>query len=188
MKQQYPLTCWAAFQPQRPPADFKARPAHEVMGIVLRTQSEDLQRIFLLCRDDPENAEWHRLEAFESCPGLSELWPQPFQAKFRAADGAVLKNIRVSGTAKANGSAAGIAAQAKNTQFLGCVNEAAVTSTGEKAGGIAALLDGASSLTGCTNLGAVTGTDGVGGLAGVVNDKESTTASQRRTDKTKSET
>ena len=89
MKQQYPLTCWAAFQPQRPPADFKARPAHEVMGIVLRTQSEDLQRIFLLCRDDPENAEWHRLEAFESCPGLTELWPQPFQAKFRAADGAV---------------------------------------------------------------------------------------------------
>lgn len=95
-------------------------------------------------------------------------------ALFLAADGAVLKNIRVSGTAKANGSAAGIAAQAKNTQFLGCVNEAAVTSTGEKAGGIAALLDGASSLTGCTNLGAVTGTDGVGGLAGVVNDKEST--------------
>ena len=95
-------------------------------------------------------------------------------ALFLATDGAVLRNIRVSGTAKANGSAAGIAAQAKNTQFLGCVNEAAVTSTGEKAGGIAALLDGASSLTGCTNLGAVTGTDGVGGLAGVVNDKEST--------------
>ena len=55
-------------------------------------------------------------------------------ALFLAADGAVLKNIRVSGTAKANGSAAGIAAQAKNTQFRGCVNEAAVTSTGEKAG------------------------------------------------------
>ena len=94
MKQQYPLTCWAAFQPQRPPADFKARPAHEVMGIVLHTQSEDLQRIFLLCQEDPENAEWHRLEAFESCPGLSELWPQPFQAKFRAADGAVLVRFK----------------------------------------------------------------------------------------------
>ena len=90
MKQQYPLTCWAAFQPERPPADFKARPAHEVMETVLRTQSEDLQRIFLLCRDDPGNAEWHRLEALESCPGLTELWPQPFQAKFAAADGAVL--------------------------------------------------------------------------------------------------
>ena len=60
------------------------------METVLRTQSEDLQRIFLLCQDDPENAEWYRLEAFESCPGLTELWPQPFQAKFQAADGAVL--------------------------------------------------------------------------------------------------
>ena len=66
MKQQYPLTCWAAFQPERPPADFKARPAREVMETVLRTQSEDLQRIFLLCRDDPDNAEWYRLEALES--------------------------------------------------------------------------------------------------------------------------
>ena len=64
------------------------------METVLRTQSEDLQRIFLLCRDDPGNAEWYRLEALESCPGLTELWPQPFQAKFAAADGAVLIRFR----------------------------------------------------------------------------------------------
>ena len=38
MKQQYPLTCWAAFQPERPPADFKARPAREVMETVLRAE------------------------------------------------------------------------------------------------------------------------------------------------------
>jgi hypothetical protein len=30
----------------------------------------------------------------ESCPGLTELWPQPFQAKFAAADGAVLIRFR----------------------------------------------------------------------------------------------
>ena len=60
------------------------------METVLRTQGEELKRIYRLCQTDPENAEWHRLEAFESCPGLTELWPQPFQAKFRAADGAVL--------------------------------------------------------------------------------------------------
>ena len=51
--------------------------------MVLRTQSEDLQRIFLLCRDDPENAEGYRLEAFESCPGLSELWRSPFRQSSR---------------------------------------------------------------------------------------------------------
>ena len=94
MKQQYPLTCWAAFQPERPPADFKARPAREVMETVLRTQREDLQRVFLLCRDDPDNAEWYRLEALESCPGLTELWPQPFQANYRAGDGTVVVRLK----------------------------------------------------------------------------------------------
>lgn len=49
---------------------------------------------YLLCRDDPGNAEWYRLEALESCPVLTELWPQPFQAKFAAADGAVLIRFR----------------------------------------------------------------------------------------------
>lgn len=95
-------------------------------------------------------------------------------ALFLATDGAVLKNIRVSGTAKANGSAAGIVAQAKNTQLIDCVNEAAVTSNGEKAGGIAARLDRASSLSGCVNYGSVSGTDGVGGVVGVLTDKDST--------------
>ena len=36
----------------------------------------------------------YRLEAFESCPGLTELWPQPFQAKYDAADGAVLVRFK----------------------------------------------------------------------------------------------
>ena len=90
MKQDYPLHLWAAFQPVRPPADFKARPVSQVMERVLCMQSDALLRLYRLCRDDPDNAEWYRLEAFESCPGLTELWPQPFQVKYQAADGAVL--------------------------------------------------------------------------------------------------
>ena len=90
MKQDYPLHLWAAFQPVRPPADFEERQARTVMDAVLRTQSDELLRLYRLCRDDPDNAEWYRLEAFESCPGLTELWPQPFQVKYQAADGAVL--------------------------------------------------------------------------------------------------
>lgn len=94
MKQDYPLHLWAAFQPVRPPADFKEHSARAVMDTVLRTQSDELRRLYQLCRDDPGNAEWYRLEAFESCPGLIELWPQPFQAKYQAADGAVLIRFR----------------------------------------------------------------------------------------------
>ena len=94
MKQDYPLHLWAAFQPVRPPADFKEHSARAVMDTVLRTQSDELRRLYQLCWDDPGNAEWYRLEALESCPGLTELWPQPFQAKFAAADGAVLIRFR----------------------------------------------------------------------------------------------
>lgn len=94
-------------------------------------------------------------------------------ALFLATDGAVLKNLRVSGTVKANGSAAGIVAQAKKTTVQNCVNEAVVTATGDRAGGIAAQLDSASAVTGCTNRGTISGTDGLGGIVGVVLDKES---------------
>ena len=36
MKQDYPLTCWAAFQPVRPPSDLGALPAAEVLQRVLK--------------------------------------------------------------------------------------------------------------------------------------------------------
>lgn len=90
MKQDIPLSQWAYFQPQRPEGDLKAQPASEAMLEIVRTQSDKLLRLYRLCRDDPENAEWYRLEAFESCPGLTELWTEPFQAKYAVADGAVL--------------------------------------------------------------------------------------------------
>ena len=90
MKQEMTLSRWAYFQPQRPEADFKARSASEALMEIVRAQSEQLLRLYRLCRDDPENAAWYRLEAFESCPGLTELWTEPFQAKYTASDGAVL--------------------------------------------------------------------------------------------------
>ena len=64
MKQDTPLFLWAAFCPERPPADFEARPAAEVLPEVTGTQLEELTRIYERCRDDPENAPWYRLEAF----------------------------------------------------------------------------------------------------------------------------
>ena len=94
MKQDDPLFLWAAFRPERPPAGFEARPAAEVLPEITGTQLAELMRIYKLCRDDPENAPWRRLEAFEHCPGLTELWPQPFQANYRAADGTVAIRFR----------------------------------------------------------------------------------------------
>ncbi len=39
MKQEYPLTFWAAFQPVRPPSDLEARPAAEVLQRVLKSRT-----------------------------------------------------------------------------------------------------------------------------------------------------
>lgn len=94
MKQDYPLSCWAAFQPARPSGDFYTRPAGVALPEIAGTQLSELTRIYKLCRDDPDNAEWYRLEAFEKCPGLTELWTQPFQANYRACDGTVLIRLK----------------------------------------------------------------------------------------------
>ena len=89
MSQVYPLTSWAALQPVRPAGDFKAQHASVAMAEVIRTQIDTLTDVYKRCQSDPRNAEWYRLETFESCPGLTELWTQPFMAKYTASDGAV---------------------------------------------------------------------------------------------------
>ena len=94
MGQTYPLYQWNAFEPQKPPADFKARTACDVLAEVLQTQMEILNRVYTLCRDDPDNAMWHRNDAFESCAGLTELILEPFYAKYSCADGTVLVQFR----------------------------------------------------------------------------------------------
>ena len=41
--------------------------------------------------DDDEEI---RLAAFESCPGLSQIWTQPFQMKFEVADGTLVLRFK----------------------------------------------------------------------------------------------
>ena len=94
MKQDYPLTSWAAFQPVRPPSDLGALPAAEVLQRVLKEQVNTLIHLYRMCRDDPKNGGEYRSEAFESCPGLTELWPQPFQANYRAGAGTVVVRLK----------------------------------------------------------------------------------------------
>lgn len=92
--QNSPLHQWSAFEHQRSPADFKARPSYDVLAEVLQTQMDILNRIYTLCRDDPDNAMWYRNDAFESCAGLTDLILEPFHAKYRCADGSVLVQFR----------------------------------------------------------------------------------------------
>lgn len=93
MNQTLPLHQWYAFLPNKPPSDYITRPVCEVMALVIQKHIDDLTRIFRLCAADPENAMEYRNEAFERCAGLTELWVEPFQAKFTAQDGIVFVGI-----------------------------------------------------------------------------------------------
>ena len=94
MRHSHPLHRWSVFEPQKPDSDFKARPAKDVLAEILQTQINKLENTFRLCRDDKENAPWHRNDAFESCAGLTDLILEPFHAKYSCADGSVLVQFR----------------------------------------------------------------------------------------------
>ena len=94
MGHSHPLQRWSVFEPKKPDSDFKASPAKDVLAEVLRTQIDILERTFRLCRDDKENAPWHRNDAFESCAGLTDMILEPFHAKYSCADGTVLVQFR----------------------------------------------------------------------------------------------
>jgi len=82
MHQQLPLTQWALFRPLRPASGFKSMDPLDVAAQIEADQIEKLKDTFSQCLRDPENAEEYRASAFESCPGLTELWIQPFMAKY----------------------------------------------------------------------------------------------------------
>ena len=84
--------------------------------------------------------------------------------------GATIRNVTVVGTVEcgaATANAAGIVAYASAAKIENCVNRATVTARGTGAAGIAAYICDGTSVTDCENRGAVSGTTGVGGIAGI---------------------
>ena len=92
-------------------------------------------------------------------------------ALFMTCQGATIRDLTVEGTVT-GGRAAGLVLDMKDTTVENCVVSAAVTATGSNrsSGGIAGIVSGASTMRGCVNRYAVTGRDGVGGLAGRLED------------------
>ncbi len=87
------LYSWALLQPIKPKSDFKAQPAANVIKQVCSEQSSKLVELFEKA-ESGESPDEIRYSAFESLPGLSELWTEPFQANYGAADGTVIVRIR----------------------------------------------------------------------------------------------
>lgn len=82
MNRELLLIQWAAFRPKRPENPYKNIEAEEAADLIEQEQISTLHDIFRLCQQDPENSMEYRARAFESCPGMTELWTQPFMATY----------------------------------------------------------------------------------------------------------
>ncbi len=99
MQNPLPLECWAIFRENIPSANFKAVPGEEAVKIVRAEHMPRLIRVFQKWRAGGVDFSALRSEAFRECPGLTQIWEQPFQALYQVADGEIVVRFREKGGA-----------------------------------------------------------------------------------------
>ncbi len=92
-----PMYEWACFQPAQQASDFKALTAEAIWERVQDTQILFLMNLYERWQEehDYEDFNDYRAAAFESCPGLTALWEQPFRAEYAATDGKLVLRFRL---------------------------------------------------------------------------------------------
>jgi len=97
MSNPLPVTEWACFCPTQQPSDFKTLSAEAIWERVQDTQVPFLMNLYDRWQEEREyeNFNDYRAAAFESCPGLTQLWERPFRAEYAAADGKLVLRFRL---------------------------------------------------------------------------------------------
>ena len=96
MSNPLPMTEWACFFPTQQPSDFKTLTAEVIWERVQDTQIPFLMSLYERWQEEHEYEDFndYRAAAFESCPGLTQLWERPFRAEYAAANGKLVLRIR----------------------------------------------------------------------------------------------
>ena len=91
-----PMHEWVYFRPAQLPSDFKTLTAEAIWERVQVTQIPFLMSLYERCQEEHEYEDFseYRAAAFESCPGLTQLWERPFRAEYVAADGKLVLRFR----------------------------------------------------------------------------------------------
>ena len=97
MSNPLPVAEWACFRLAQPPSDFKTLTAEAIWERVRDTQVPFLMNLYERWQEEHEYEDFndYRAAAFESCPGLTALWGQPFRAEYVAADGTLVLRFRL---------------------------------------------------------------------------------------------
>ena len=97
MSNPLPITEWACLRPAQPPSDFKTLTAEAIWERVQDTQVPFLMGLYERWKDEHEYEDFsdYRAAAFESCPGLTQLWERPFRAEYAATNGRLVLRFRL---------------------------------------------------------------------------------------------
>ena len=93
MRNPLPLECWAQFRDGEATADFKAVPGEEALKTI---KAEHVPRLIRIFQQWKAGADFKalRITAMKECPGLTQIWEEPFQALYTMADGEIVIRFR----------------------------------------------------------------------------------------------
>ena len=94
MRNPLPLECWAVFREDAGTVDFKAVPGEEAMKTIKAEHVPRLIHIFQQWKDGGADFKALRTQALKDCPGLTQIWEEPFQALYEVADGEIVVRFR----------------------------------------------------------------------------------------------
>ena len=99
MNNPLPVESWVVFCAPGPESDLKALPGKEVWERIGMEHGPILIELYKRWMHEKPGASFtpYRWEAFKKCPGLTEIWEQPFQAKYDVADGELILRLRDTG-------------------------------------------------------------------------------------------
>lgn len=91
-----PIEDWAIFRDDLPAVDFKDVPGEEVWERIRMDHGPKLIEIFKRWIHEQSGADFreYRAQAKRECPGLTQIWEQPFQAMYEVADGQLILRFR----------------------------------------------------------------------------------------------
>jgi len=96
MNNPLPTELWAMFRVPRQESDLKDLPGEEVWKRIRMEHGPILIDIFKRWTQEEPGADFkaYRREAMKRCPGLTQIWDQPFQAMYEVSDGQLILRFR----------------------------------------------------------------------------------------------
>ena len=96
MRNPMPVDDWAFLREDVPDADFRDLPGAAVWEQIRMEHGPALIDIFKRWTQEQPGADFraYRREASRRCPGLTQIWEQPFQAMYEVSDGQLILRFR----------------------------------------------------------------------------------------------